>query len=221
MTTPRPRAVRTARRTAAAALALASAAALAGCSATNQITTVDDYPPSDGVAITVDEVRALNLLVLAEEEGGPGILVGALANNSGEDTSVTLAVEGAEPVEVDVPSSGTVLMGAVGAPGRYRTVEVPVAEVAAIPGGLTTVTISTPAGGSDEVRVPVMDGSLAEYAPLLEAIGQTPTPSGTPTPSPTPGQTQEASEPEQGQDSDPEGEGAQGPEQTEGTGDEG
>ncbi|WP_136518457.1 MULTISPECIES: hypothetical protein [Cellulomonas] len=221
MTTPRPRAVRTARRTAAAALALASAAALAGCSATNQITTIDDYPPSDGVAITVDEVRALNLLVLAEEEGGPGILVGALANNSGEDTSVTLAVEGAQAVNVDVPSSGTVLMGAAGAPGRYQTVEVPVAQVSAIPGGLTTLTVSTPAGGSAEVQVPVMDGTLAEYAPLLEAVGQTPTPSATPTGLPTPGQTQEASEPEQGQDSDPEGEGAQGPEQTEGTGDEG
>ncbi len=215
MTTPRPRAVRTTTRSAApsrsrrlAALAVASAALLAGCSATNQITTVDDYPPSDGVAITVDEVRALNLLVLAEEEGGPGLLVGALTNNSGEDTTVTLAVDGAEPVDVDVPSAGTVLLGGGGGAtvGRYGAQDVAIASVATVPGGLTDVTVSTPAGGSSVVRVPVLDGTLPEYAPLLARIGETPTPSGTPSASPTPGQTQEASEPQQGQDADPEGE---------------
>ncbi|WP_208012559.1 hypothetical protein [Cellulomonas shaoxiangyii] len=212
MTTPRPRAVRTPRTATRrlTALALASAAVLAGCSATNQITTISDYPPSDGVAITVDEVRALNLLVVTEAEGAPGLLVGALSNTSGEDTTVTLTVEGGEAVEVDVPSAGTVLMGGTDAPGRYRTAEVPVAAVAAPPGGMTSVTISTPAGGSSSVSVPVLDGTLAEYAPLLEQLGATPAPSGTPAPSPTPGETQEASEPQQGQDADPEGEGERG-----------
>lgn len=209
MTTPRPRAVRTAPRTATrrlAALAVASAAVLAGCSATNQITTVDDYPPSDGVAITVDEVRALNLLVLTEGEGEPGALVGALTNNSGEDTTVTLELDGGESVAVDVPSAGTVLLSAGETHGRYGAEDVVVAAVATPPGGLTTVTVSTPAGGRSEVQVPVLDGTLGEYAPVLERLGATPTPSGTPVPSPTPGQTQEASEPQQGQDADPEGE---------------
>ncbi|MFC8192467.1 hypothetical protein ACFUMH_12500 [Cellulomonas sp. NPDC057328] len=225
MTTPRPRAVRPTTRSATpsrprrlAVLAVASAALLAGCSATNQITTVDDYPPSDGVAITVDEVRALNLLVLAEEEGGAGLLVGALTNNSGEDTTVTLAVDGAEPVEVDVPSSGTVLLGGEGSVGRYGAADVRVASVATVPGGLTDVTVSTPAGGSSVVQVPVLDGTLPEYAPLLARIGETPTPSGTPSASPTPGETQEASEPQQGQDADPEGEQDRGEgDQTDGT----
>lgn len=221
MTTPRPRAARTAPRTATrrlAALAVASAVVLGGCSATNQITTIDDYPPSDGVAITVDEVRALNLLVLTEGEGEPGLLVGALTNTSGEDTTVTLEVEGGTSVDVDVPSAGTVLLTGGEAHERYRSEDVVLEAVATPPGGLTTVTVSTPAGGSSEVSVPVLDGTLGEYAPLLERLGATPAPSGTPVPSPTPGETQEASEPQQGQDADPEGEQDRGEgDQTDGT----
>ncbi len=159
----RPHVSRTRTATAVAVTALV----LAGCSATNPITTAIPYNVVDGVAESVSEdVGVRNLIVFAAEEGAPGVLVGAVANGGREDVEVTLSPEGAAPVTLDVPARGTVLLG--GEEGE--TVELD--SVGAAPGSLLTITASTPGGGDVPIRVPVFDGSLPEYADLVpEADG--------------------------------------------------
>ena len=171
-------------RTAAAGLVVAAALVLAGCSATNPITTAVDYEASDGAGTTLGDVRVLNMLVVTEDLGAPGVLSGALANGSGEDEDVTLAVGDAAPVRVTVPAQGTVLIGAAQAPQRYTAVDVPLAEVDARPGGMTTLTIATGSNGTVDLQIPVLDGALPEYAALLPGA------------TPTPASTQDASEPQ-------------------------
>ncbi|MDQ0424739.1 MULTISPECIES: hypothetical protein [Cellulomonas] len=190
MTRLRPRTART-----AAGLAAAAVLALSGCSATNPIATIADYQPSDGVATTVGDVRVLNMIVVAQAEGQPGTLTGALANGSSQDETVTLTIAG-EEVRVPVAASTTVLLGAPDAPPRYETADVEVAAVDAAPGGLTTVTVATASSGSVQLQVPVLNDKLPEYQALL--------PDTTATSTATPAATRDASQPS-GQEGDEEG----------------
>ncbi|TQL01686.1 hypothetical protein [Cellulomonas sp. SLBN-39] len=178
-------------RLASALVGMVAATALAGCSATNPITTIGDYEASDGLGVTLGDVRAVNLLVVTAEEGGPGTLAGALANGGSEDVTVTLQLAGAEPVDVDVPAEQTVLMGATGAPERYLLAEVTTDAVDGRPGGTTTLNLATDADGDVSVAIPVVDGTLPEYADLVPTAEPTPEPTEEPAPEPTDAPTEE------------------------------
>ena len=190
MTSPRPRTLRAAALTAGLAVATL---ALAGCSATNQITTEDQYSASDGVRLTLGDVRASNLLVLSAGEGDVGALQGGLINDSSEDRSVTLAV-GEEETTVELGPNETVLLG-TGRAAEDGFAEVTFPAVETPPGGLLTVTVSTPEEGTVEVQVPVLDGTLPEYADQVPTALPTTTPTAPtgvdptlePTPTPTEG----------------------------------
>ncbi|NUU18876.1 hypothetical protein HP550_16610 [Cellulomonas humilata] len=159
MTSPRPR---TLRATALAAGLAVAGLVLAGCSATNPMTTEDQYSASDGVRVTLGDVRASNLLVLSAAEGDVGSLQGGLVNESSEDRTVTLAV-GDEQTTVELGPKETVLLGAGRAQEEgFAEVTFPAIEVP--PGGLLPITVSTPEAGSVDVQVPVLDGTLPEYA---------------------------------------------------------
>ena len=152
-------------RTTVAAAGLA-ALALSGCSATNPIPTAEAYNVVDGVQMDLGgDVGARNLLVLTSGEGEAGVMTGALTNRSREDVEVELAPEGGDAVTVDVPAGGTVLLG--GQDGE----EVELDSVPVMPGALMTVTASTPQGGTHEIRVPVFDGTLPEYAEFVPSEG--------------------------------------------------
>ncbi|QHT58034.1 hypothetical protein GXP71_19395 [Cellulomonas sp. H30R-01] len=181
MTSPR---LRTPRLLAIAG-ATAAALALAGCSATNPITTQDEYAASDGVRVTVGEIRGDNLMVLSDGDGAPGVLHGGLVNDGSEDERVTFTFEGSEPTTVDVPAGATVLLD--GTDGDDRA-DVRLAAVETIPGGLVSLTLGTDTWGASTFDVPVLDGTLPEYAGLVP----TPTPTATPTPTPTATETASA-----------------------------
>lgn len=142
--------------------AAVAALALAGCSATNPITTAVPYNVVDGVQETLtDTVAVQNLLVVSSGEGEPGVMVGAVANEGREDVEVTLEIDGGGSVTVDVPARGTVLLG--GDDGE----EVEIDSVGVAPGALLTVTASTPGGGDVPIQVPVFDDALPEYAEIV------------------------------------------------------
>ena len=168
MTSPRPR---TLRATALAAGVAVVGLALAGCSATNRITTDDPYGASDGIRVVLGDVRGSNLLVVSEAKGEPGNLLGGLINDSTEDRTVTVSA-GDDSTDVELGPKETVLLGGGDAPedGQatviFSSVDVP-------PGAVLKVTISTPEDGSTTADVPVLDGSLPEYATSVP----TPTPS--------------------------------------------
>ncbi|WP_456786753.1 hypothetical protein [Cellulomonas sp. P5_C5] len=159
MTSPRPRTLRVAALVVGVAVA---GLTIAGCSATNQITTQNLYSASDGVRFVLGDVRGSNLHVLVEAEGDPGTLQGGLINDSNEDRSVTLAIGDDESV-VQLGPKETVLLGVSDAELEGFT-EVTFPSIDAPPGGLVPITISTPEDGSIVEQVPVLDGTLPEYA---------------------------------------------------------
>jgi len=156
-------------RLAAAPVVAVALVALAGCSATNEITTDRPYNPSDGVRTDIGDVRAENLFLLTAAKGDPGALQGALSNGGDESVQVKIGGEqDSDPTEVRVPAHDTVLLGADGE-------DVQLASAPAEPGATTPLTLTTAAGGSVTIQVPVLDGTLPEYATLVP----TPAPSAT------------------------------------------
>lgn len=141
--------------------AIAAALALTGCSVTNPITTHRDYAASDGVIVDVGETRLGNAIVIASEEGAPGVLVGYVTNRGTQAAQVTIAVGGEEAASFRVDGGATTLVG----PEADHAVEV--SAVPAAPGAKVEVTVRTDRDGEATSVVPVLDGTLEEYADLV------------------------------------------------------
>lgn len=146
------------RRFALVALALAAATTLSACSSELPM-TARPYAASDGLDVTVGTLAAGNLLVLTSAEGAAGTVLGSLTNNGDEAVTATVGSPDA-PVQVEIPAGGTALLGP-------EDVAVPIAAVPAPPGALTALVVASDADGSTTVEVPVLDGTLEEYASLV------------------------------------------------------
>jgi hypothetical protein len=139
-------------------LALAAFGVVAGCSETNPIQTDRPYSASDGVRVTLGDVRAENLLAVTSAAGAPGALSGALVNSGSADAPVTVTV-GDSSEKITVPAHGHVYFGT----GSHVGTNVPVPTVSAAPGALLGVTLSTPQAGTVHVLVPVLDSANPQY----------------------------------------------------------
>ena len=144
---------------AAGAIALVGAF-LVGCSATNEITTSKPYSPSDGVRGQLGDVTAANLLVLTSAQGSTAALQGALTNRGTVPVTVSLTSDGSPIGTVRLDAAQTVLLG--GSQGTTLTF-----RSSHAPGALDSVTMATGPGGTLTVSVPVLDGTLPEYAAFV------------------------------------------------------
>ncbi len=150
-----------------------AALSLAGCSSMSPITSLHPYSPSDGVRVSIgSDLTGENLLVVTTAKGEPGALIGALTNKGADDESVTLAADGASDAMVEVPAGTTVLFGS------KADAPLELDKVSVAPGAVLPVTISTPSAGIEHLSLPVLDGTLPQYASLVP----TPTPTLSPTP---------------------------------------
>ncbi|HEY0186839.1 MAG TPA: hypothetical protein VGC67_05070 [Cellulomonas sp.] len=140
--------------------ALALVLTLSGCSATNPIQTAQEYSASDGVGAELGDITAENLLVVAGGADEPGALQGALTNRGSDAVTVTVATTDDSSTEIRVPAGETVLLG--GTQGTDVVLTTPDA-----PGAVTALTLSSGPGGSRSVEIPVLDGTLPEYADLV------------------------------------------------------
>jgi hypothetical protein len=132
---------------------------LAGCSATNPDTTTRDYAASDGVDLTLGDLDLGNLLVLAAEEGAPGTLLGSVTNTGSDATTVQIGLAD-DATSVEVGPGETVLLG----PDQEA---VDLAAVPVAPGALVDLAVGSEVDGTTTVRVPVLDGTLEQYADLV------------------------------------------------------
>jgi hypothetical protein len=143
---------------------VASAASVAGCapSVTNK-----PYEASDGINVTVGDVKGINLMLISGAKGDPGRLLGAFSNGGDDGTTVTVAPQGTDPASIDVDSSSTVYLGTE---DNQKDVVFP--STGAAPGAVLPVTITVD-GTSSTVSVPVLDGTLPDYATLVPTASPT------------------------------------------------
>jgi len=107
-----------------------------------------------------DELRGLNLMVVSEGDGAPGNLLGALSNNTSEDVVFTLAAEGAGTLSLPVAANDTVYLG------TEDGVEALLEAVVVEPGADLEASL-TAGNVSSDFFLPVLDGTLPEYAEYL------------------------------------------------------
>jgi hypothetical protein len=146
-------------RLAGAFATVAAVALISGCSMFSEQTTTLQYTPSDGVQGTIGDVDVRNVFVVAESEDSPGTMLGSFVNNGSDDVTVTVVSDSLSQ-DVDVPAGEVVMLG----PDGDQTIEAD--RVGVVPGRHLRVSFSD-GGASEELDVPVLDGSLPEYADLV------------------------------------------------------
>lgn len=157
-------------------LAIAAAAigvgllSVTGCGFVNAQQTTHQYAASDGIKADLGALQLRNILIVASGENEPGRVIGAVFNTSSSDATLTMSGANGAQTEIPVRANSEVFLNDSADAAILST-------AGAIPGGLTPVTIRT---GSDSatVNVPVLDGTLPEYAQYLPT---TPSPTATPT----------------------------------------
>lgn len=166
----------------AAAVSVAAAALLTGCSFTNPATVATPYAASDGTAgevvnaATGESVKLRNFLLVGTEQGAGGVLAGAIANDGTQPVSVRLTVlDDADPAQPAPIGDVTVQV----APGELALVgpggeAFDLASVPVAPGAKLLIEAATP-GGSTRFPLPVV-AAANEYATLTPAA---PSPSAT------------------------------------------
>jgi hypothetical protein len=162
-------------------LAIAAAAigvgllSVTGCGFVNAQQTSHQYSASDGVRADLGKLQLRNILIVASGEKEPGRVIGAVFNQSNSDATLTLSGANGAQTEIPVKAMSETYLNDTADAAILSTAGV-------IPGGLTPVTIRS---GSDSatINVPVVNGTLPEYAKYL------PSPSATPSGSATPGAT--------------------------------
>ncbi|MFD1211559.1 hypothetical protein ACFQ36_05835 [Arthrobacter sp. GCM10027362] len=139
--------------------------ATAGCSAVNEQATTRHYAASDGIVTSVGPVNLRNVLIVAQDAKSSGRVLGTAVNTSGSPVQLNLSAPSGS-ASVTIPADGQVKF-------EDKEHSTTLKAAGAEPGALVPVTIRVNSESS-KVQVPVLDASLAEYAPYLES----PQPSG-------------------------------------------
>ncbi|MCH6471616.1 hypothetical protein [Sinomonas terrae] len=158
-----------------------------GCGYINPQQTASPYAASDGIDANVGSLQLRNALIASAgnagssptpSAGAPGRMLGSLYNTSSNDLSVTMTTPGQSTVSLTVPSNGTVRLEDNPTPADF-------ANVGGVPGSLVSVKVSDGTSTQD-VQIPVLDGTLEQYRQFL------PSPSAKATSSATAGATNTA-----------------------------
>ncbi|MFT4259187.1 DNA modification methylase [Microbacterium sp.] len=150
------------RLVAAAALSALVLLGTTGCTFISPQATTIGYSASDGVNVP-DEAGPLavrNAFVVANEDGSVGSFVAAVVNSTDEKKTLTIAIEGHDPLTVSVPADSTVSFGADEDPLQIDDLDVE-------PGA--TIAMHFQSGDSEgaKAEIPVLDGALPYYADLV------------------------------------------------------
>ena len=142
------------RRIAAVGLAAAALLGATGCSAINPQATTIEYAPSDGIIANVGNAQVRNLLLISSDPEAEGRYIGSVTNSSEEPIEVVLTVNGTA-TRLSVPGGETLSL-------EDSENEHVIPNTGTIPGGMAQGTVEVD-GQSQDVQIPVLDGTLPEY----------------------------------------------------------
>lgn len=157
------------RRRLALALVVLATPLLSACAAGFDATSLKPYSPADGVYAENEAVRALNVLLVVDEDGSTGLLSMTLANRSGTDDEVTgVETDGGTAslaAPVDLPAGATTTFG-----GEDADAQVLVEQVSTEPGRVVEVRLTFSSAPPLSVRTVVVaaEGDYAEVTPSAE-----------------------------------------------------
>jgi hypothetical protein len=172
------------RRLAATALIATLALSTSACSLSGNVASLQPYSPSDGQQVDLESVKARNFIYLVSESG-QGFLIGSLVNSAAEAKVVKIQYvdpnsQAKTDYFVEVGAGAKLDFGYNGNPA----ISMPVIEV---PGQTALFYFLESDTVNAQMKVPVMDGTLAEYRALIQLLEQQvePTPESTEETEPT------------------------------------
>lgn len=149
----------------ASSIALAAAILLgaSGCALFAPQGTLDQYAPSDGIDLTVDDVHLRNVMLVAASDGQNFNVVFTGVNNGDSTAPLTISFvseDGSAEASADFSvEPGSTLFG--DPEGEVPPTLVSIPNLAA--GATVTAYFQVPGSTDVERQVPVLDGTLAEY----------------------------------------------------------
>ncbi len=137
--------------------------ALAGCSLSREVASLDPYAPSDGVQVDTEELKARNVMFVVDDAGN-AVLIGSFINPGQGAVSATLET---------LDSNGTVVMTemTVEAGAKfdlgYNGTEGKFLYLTETPGSMHPVYMRV-TGDPTRMLVPILDGALEEYRGFID-----------------------------------------------------
>ena len=143
--------------------AIATVFALAGCSLSREVASLDPYAPSDGVQVDTEALKARNVMFVVDEDGN-AVLIGSFINPGQGAVSATLET---------MDSNGTVIMTEMTIEGGakldlgYNGTEGKYLNLTETPGSMHPVYMRV-TGDPTRMLVPILDGALEEYRGFID-----------------------------------------------------
>ncbi|MEV8250479.1 DNA modification methylase [Microbacterium sp. NPDC076768] len=149
------------RLVASAALSALVLIGATGCTFITPQSTKVEYAASDGVNISDADgpIDVRNALVIATEDGSTGNLVAAIVNPTDQRATLTVSLEGVEPLTISVPAGDTMSLGADAEPLLLEGLD-------AKPGATVEMHFQSGDSAGVKAEVPVLDGTLPYYEDL-------------------------------------------------------
>jgi hypothetical protein len=139
-----------------------------GCTFFSPIASRIEYTPSDGSQVTLKHVDARNFIYLSDGKG-TGALIGSLVNRGLTSTSVKLQYTDAMTSEKK--EAFYTLLPAQKLDFGYNGATALNFDLGAKPGALVTVFVVADGEAGQAMNVPVLDGTLSEYAEIFKGLG--------------------------------------------------
>jgi hypothetical protein len=133
-----------------------------GCTFITPQSTEIQYSASDGVNIPDSDgpLEVRNAMIIATEDGSVGNLVAAIVNPTDDAATLTVEIEGLDPLTVRVGAGDTLSLGANGEPLRIDDLDT-------MPGATVEAYFQSGDATGATAEVPVLDGSLPYYSDLV------------------------------------------------------
>ncbi len=143
--------------------AIATVFALAGCSLSREVASLDPYAPSDGVQVDTEELKARNVMFVVDDAGN-AVLIGSFINPGQGAVSATLETLDSNPTvvltEMTVEAGAKFDLGYHGTDGQ-------VLYLTETPGSMHPVYMRV-TGDPTRMLVPILDGALEEYRGFID-----------------------------------------------------
>ncbi|GGD83318.1 DNA modification methylase [Microbacterium murale] len=133
-----------------------------GCTFITPQSTEIKYSASDGVNIADSDgpLEIRNAMVIATDDGATGNLIAAIVNPTDKPATLTVEIEGLDPLTLRVGAGDSLSLGANAEPLRIDDLDT-------MPGATIKIYFQSGDATGTAADVPVLDGALSYYADLV------------------------------------------------------
>lgn len=155
------------RKIAAVGIAASLLLGTSACGFMSPTASLEVYAPSDGAQIDLENVKVRNFIYLTNGNGGEA-LFGSIVNSGLEST--TFKIQYTEEASSEKREVAFNLLPGQKLDLGYNGNSALVIDLAGTPGKIANIFVIEGNGTGKEIRVPILDGTLAEYKEIFATL---------------------------------------------------